>query len=85
MAIPQGSEVPELNQSRIFDGNKDFEQLLLEATPGEWRVEQGPTHLHIRAPHQEKRSIAVVYCDIDARLICLLKNLADEIRRKESG
>jgi hypothetical protein len=36
------------------------------ATPAPWRVEQGVTHLEIRAPHQTERAVARVYCDLDA-------------------
>ena len=49
--------------------------LLPEITPPPWRVEQGVSHLEIRAPHQTERSVARVYCDIDAAYLTLAANV----------
>lgn len=53
-----------------------LQELVREGTPGHWRVERGSTHLSIRAPHQKDRSVAQVYCDYDAALICRLQHEA---------
>jgi len=56
------------------------------ATPGPWRVElDGTGHYCLRAPHQSVRTVARVFCDIDAAFIAAARvavpRLLDEVAR----
>ncbi len=66
-----------------------LEELAGESTPGPWRSEQGPTHAEVRAPHQTARSVARVYCDIDAAFIVASRDAAPalvaEVRRMKDA
>jgi hypothetical protein len=58
-----------------FERNADADlKACDEATPGPWRAVQSATHMDVKAPHQNVRSVARVYDDIDAVFIAMARD-----------
>lgn len=67
------------------DRRANLAALLAECSCLPWRVSAGATHLEVKAAHQTERSVARVYCDIDAAAIVgAVNSLPDALAELEA-